>query len=251
MSTAAHKEPHPEEITTSHVDPQTPLLLEDTTVTPTAGASARSEDEIHEGCEGEDGWRDEGEEEGNTVDRNPQQLLSMVQDPITVSTSKASANEEGKGKENEKLKTGRSDRESNREREKAASTMDTEVVHSPVGNVAMNTTASMDSQTSPPLAVDSFLTLEGNIMVEADGTPVTLSLTGNESTDIDPLALALSLVGNTETGVDLQTPLSLAEGADPVPVDSVGADSSSLRKRGQRNDDLSKNYELRSKKYQL
>ena len=84
-------------------------------------------------------------------------------------------------------------------------------------------------------------------MVEADETPVTLSLTGNESTDIDPLALALSVVGNTETGVDLQTPLPLAEGADPVPVDSVGADSSSLRKQGQRND-LSKNYELQSNK---
>ena len=75
MSTAAHKEPHPGEITTSHVDPQTLLLLEDTTVTPTAGASARSEDEVREGCEGED------EEEGNTVDMNPQQPL---QDPIMV-----------------------------------------------------------------------------------------------------------------------------------------------------------------------
>ena len=227
MSTAAHKEPHPGEITTSHVDPQTPLLLEDTIVTPTAGASARSEDEVREGCEGEDGWRDEDEEEENTVDMNPQQPL---QDPITVSTSKASANEERKGKENEK------------------STMDTEIVRSPAGNVAMNTTASMDSQTSPPLAVDSFLTLEGT-MVEADETPVTLSLTGNESTDIDPLALALSLVGNTETGVDLHTPLSLAEDAHPV-----GADISSSRKWGQINDDLSKNYEVRSKKrktYQL
>ena len=250
MSTAAHKEPHPGEITTSHVDPQTPLLLEDTTVTPTAGASARSEDEVREGCEGEDGWRDEDEEEGNAVDMNPQQHL---QDPIMVSTSKASANEERKGKENEKLQTGRGDRENNREREKAASTMDTEIVRSPAGNVAMNTTASMDSQTSPPLAVDSFLTLEGT-MVEADETPVTLSLTGNESTEIDPLALALSLVGNTETGVDLHTPLSLAEDAHHEPVDSVGADMSSSRKQGQINDDLSKNYELRSKKrktYQL
>ena len=81
MSTAAHKEPHPGEIITSHVDPQTLLLLEDTTVTPTAGASARSEDEVREGCEGEDGWRDEDEEEGNTVDMNPQQPL---QDPIMV-----------------------------------------------------------------------------------------------------------------------------------------------------------------------
>ena len=82
----------------------------------------------------------------------------------------------------------------------------------------------MDSPTSPALAVDSFLNLEGYTV-----EPVTLSLTGNESTDIDPLALAFSLVGNTEIGVHL----SLAESADPVPVDSVGADISSSRKQGQ------------------